>query len=682
MRVSNVSCGINRSLNFGYALSSKQEKKFKEFQEEDKRTQGYAGGVNLVKYYIPSLPSNENEDTGIGKVNSKEAQRAYEIANVYYNANAIKVMPLGQLTDKPAYNGNMQCDRYAGAYNRSAFALGEDMINLFDLASDKWGNILPKKEADNFAHKHKSFMNSIKPLLKSLVGDFIDFDTTLNWKNQQDYPVNEPLKIAFENFKNPKYKGEKLDTLRREFEEFKHQKHPVDYDEIYTRLALFPYIKDGNAEVPLFKGFDSDPAIRAKNMPEYNKRKEQYKDEIEFYKFKQFIARKTLEEGKAIVNSQGMDFTGDCIIGFSWVEQQVFPDAFLDKSIGIGWGLPALNIFDLRDKDDSPAHKMLKAKVTHYLTQYDRIRFDVGWQYMNPKLVSESQHWEEHFDFGNKITDFIEQTAREVKGDDFDQKKLMYECDANYKDFPIQDESGKQKIKKMKGLAILSTAEEKNDDKNIGWGNAAFIRENLKLGNDNVILGTNNHDTPSVLSCAKDKEISKEHSGALMRVFRLRDEDGVRDGWKLVKDDNNMSEHIKKCTRARFAETSTFKNKFIQFYDLLGREEATDYHTGGKRTDPNHKIDYKNRLERNYEENFHRALQDGVGYNAADVIKFRMEHDGGKERNPELYEKAAKYAAYLQKKGEIYTRDQADNSKLADLDIEKMSLEEIQNLQV
>ena len=45
---------------------------------------------------------------------------------------------------------------------------------------------------------------------------------------------------------------------------------------------------------------------------------------------------------------------------------------------------------------------MLKAKVTHYLTQYDRIRFDVGWQYMNPKLVSESQHWEEHFDFGNK----------------------------------------------------------------------------------------------------------------------------------------------------------------------------------------------------------------------------------------------------------------------------------------
>ena len=87
---------------------------------------------------------------------------------------------------------------------------------------------------------------------------------------------------------------------------------------------------------------------------------------------------------------------------FPGVEQQVFPDAFLDKSIGIGWGLPALNIFDLRDKDDSPAHKMLKAKVTHYLTQYDRIRFDVGWQYMNPKLVSESQHWEEHFDFGNK----------------------------------------------------------------------------------------------------------------------------------------------------------------------------------------------------------------------------------------------------------------------------------------
>ena len=57
-----------------------------------------------------------------------------------------------------------------------------------------------------------------------------------------------------------------------------------------------------------------------------------------------------------------------------------------------------------------------------------------------------------------------------------------------------------------------------------------------------------------------------------------------------------------------------------------------------------------------------------------------MEHDGTRERRPDLYEKAAKYAAYLQHKGGIYTREQADNSGRANLTIENLSLDEIQKL--
>ena len=45
-----------------------------------------------------------------------------------------------------------------------------------------------------------------------------------------------------------------------------------------------------------------------------------------------------------------------------------------------------------------------------------------------------------------------------------------------------------------------------------------------------------------------------------------------------------------------------------------------------------------------------------------------------------IYEKACKYAAYLSHKGGIYTREQANNSNRADLDIESMSLDEIQNM--
>ena len=57
-----------------------------------------------------------------------------------------------------------------------------------------------------------------------------------------------------------------------------------------------------------------------------------------------------------------------------------------------------------------------------------------------------------------------------------------------------------------------------------------------------------------------------------------------------------------------------------------------------------------------------------------------MERDGTKKRRPDLYEKAAKYAAYLQHKGGIYTREQADASPRANLNIESLTLDEIKNM--
>jgi hypothetical protein len=239
-----------------------------------------------------------------------------------------------------------------------------------------------------------------------------------------------------------------------------------------------------------------------------------------------------------------------------------------------------------------------------------------------------------YFDAGTKITDFIEQIAREIKGENFDQRKLMYECDANGEDFNLW--VNKEKIHNVKGLAILSTEEETNDDANIGWGSLPFFKYNIGLGNDDFIIGTNNHDKEGVLRCAKDKKTSSKHVGALQRVFNRRMKDGYPDGWKLFKDDGNKQEHLRKYIRGRFAEIDLAKNSFIMHTDLFGRLEKIDYHTGGYGIDAD--VDYKTRFERNYEENYHRALQDSVGYNGADVKSFRMEMDGTSAQYKDLYE--------------------------------------------
>lgn len=658
----------NFSLSFGDALSTKQEKKYVKLMDDLKNIQNHQDGIRVVKIYTPSIPSNPKEDTGIGKPSSKEAKRMYELAHVYGGATAIKFMPMGQLTDKMRYSA----DKYPGAYQRSSLSIGEDIIDLSQLASEKYGYILPSEEVEDFVQKHKTQINSKE--------NEVDFGTTLGWKNQEDYPINKPLEIAFENFKNIKRPNKNLKALRLEFENFKNQKKPIDYDDIYTRLALFPYIKDfKTAKTDFFVGFDSDEKIRKQKMPKYRALKEKYKNEIEFFKFKQFLAHKALQNSKEQVNSLGMDLEGDCPITFSWVEEQVFPDAFLKdrwgRSAEAGWGIHAINYWDLINKQNSAAHKLFRNKIVHHLINYDSIRFDVGWAYMNPSFHFGDRQMI-RLDAGTRITNYIERIAREIKGADFDQRKLMYECDADGADFNLW--SNKDKLSQVQGLAILTTEEEKNDDANIGWGSLPFFKYNVGLGNDDFIIGTNNHDKEGVLRCAKDKPVSDKHVGALLRVFNRRIQDGYQEGWKLFKDNDNQNEHIRKYTRGRFAEIDLAKHSFIMNMDLFGRIEKIDYHTSDSGYNGN--SDYKARFERNYEENFHRALQDNVGYNAADVKSFRMEMDGTNVTHRQLYEKALKYSEYLKHKGGIYTKEQADNSTRANLDIEKLSLDEIKKL--
>ena len=663
MKIGNINSKVFK-LSFKDALSTKQEKRYSQLMDKIRQIQGFDDGYRVVKVYTPAIPSNQAEDTGIGKPTSKEASRFYEIAKIYGGANAIKFMPMGQLTDKQSYEKG-----YPGAYLRSSMSIGEDIINLSDLTDEKYGFILPKDELNKFIAQHQNL---------NLPENKIDFQTTLGWKNQDQYPINGLLKIAFNNFKNNEYPNNQLMKLRVEFEAFKNQKEPIDYDDIYSRLAIFPYIKDPiSAKTDLFVGFDSNPKIRQAKMPQYMALKEKYKDEIEFFKFKQFLSHKALTDAKNNINSLGMDLFGDCAIGFSWVEEQVFPDAFLrdkwGRSAQVGWGIHAINYHDIANNKNSAAAKLFKAKLIHYLDHFDGIRFDVGWSYLNPRFYF-SEERKHTFNVGNRITDFIEQTAKEIKGENFDQRKLVYECDAAYDDFDLW--RNKSRIKHMQGMAVLSTEDEKNDAANIGWGSLPFLKENIGLNNDDFILGTNNHDKEGVLRSSEDTIKSNANVGALLRVFNKRPEDGYPDAWKLFKDDNDRKAHVAKYTRGRFAEIDSAKHSYILYTDLLGRYDKIDYHGYSPQED------YKMRLERDYEANYHKALQGNTGYNAADVKSFRMEMDGTSSQYSYLFEAAKKYSAYLKHKGGIYTRQQADNSSRANLDIEKLTLEQINNLDI
>ena len=133
-----------------------------------------------------------------------------------------------------------------------------------------------------------------------------------------------------------------------------------------------------------------------------------------------------------------------------------------------------------------------------------------------------------------------------------------------------------------------------------------------------------------------------------MRVFNTSD-------WTLFKDNNNVNENNRKFTLGKFGECFNVKNQFTFYNDVLGRRDKVDTHWKNPVQD-----EYRCRLERNYEENYHRAVQDGYGLNLMDTYRFIMERRGLDKTMPELFNKVKAYGAYLAEKGGIFTREQAD----------------------
>lgn len=628
MKINSVS-----QVSFGNALSTRQEQDQKALIKEVRHALGHDDAISVGKIYAAGNPSAEGQDTGVGKINSQETVRMCELLQVYAGANAIKSFPAGQLGSRPAYTDQ----GYYGAYQRSAMTLGEDNINVFNLTKPEYGSILPESEAKKMADRHEA----------SGVGqNKIDYANELNRQDPENYPINEPLKVAFKNFEEMEATPE-LSKLRNEFEAYKVQKEPVDIDDIQTRAALFPTLRKEN-KLDFFKGFDKDPAVRAQKMPEFEQMKKDHADEIEFFKFKQFIAEKEVAAAKKELNDKGMDLFVDMAIGFSWAEECMYPDAFLDGNNGnkasLGWGLPVLDVESLTQKDDSPAHKLLKDKTALNLMRADGIRFDVGWSYAKP--LFDKGNGMQHLDATSKIIKMFEDTATEIKGEDFDQRKLVYEFDANSTDFDLIRDN--KVLQEMKGMVVLTMVEERNDAQNIGWKNTSFLKEQVGLTDDKMLIGTNNHDRESVIECAETPQIREENVGALMRVFNTLD-------WTLFKDNNNVNENNRKFTLGKFGECFNVKNQFTFYNDVLGRRDKVDTHWKNPVQD-----EYRCRLERNYEENYHRAVQDGYGLNLMDTYRFIMERRGLDKTMPELFNKVKAYGAYLAEKGGIFTREQAD----------------------
>lgn len=489
------------------------------------------------------------------------------------------------------------------AYTATALSLGNHQINPYLLATDEFEHIMTIPEVDQIVSAN----------------DRINKDSFVNYSNvmDNDGAQNKALKKAYDRFVS-------LDDNSKLKQKYK------------------AYIKENSEWL---------------NFPRTGE------PDLEFFKFKQFLADEHLKIGKKKLNDMGVKLCGDCLIGFSSDEVKAFPQAFKkDSFIGLPeWRLPALDYDSIKDPD-SAAAKLLKMKVQLFAKRYDAVRFDVGWAYVCPVVTPNNERNilpENKKDMGASLIEFIENAVKEVKGQDYDLNNLMYEFEADPSTFSMWKPNSNELRDGVRGKVKILGSTYMNQDSYEGWGyNEAYLKRGFSP--DEFILGPGNHDPQPLRQIAlnmPDKNILPDgtvieqyHKApaikALANIFHVS-EDAL---WNPVT-----------FAKYKWADPMSAKNRQMFYIDVFGREDRFDKQGFNTTVVPEENYAYK--ISKNYKHDYHKAVEEGFGFNIMDALEKVFSSKGYDKVHSDLYQKILKFRDILLEP-QITSFDDVDNTSI------------------
>jgi len=532
--------------SFGRALSEKELKHFREVYAQSQKALNKSLGIEKdAKVFIMpdfSMPDIDHENTGMGRLFSDGTPKFAKLVKDYFQADAIQVLPQNK-------NFGIKTNHFS-PYSCEASALGEHTINLKALTTKEFGEILTKQEFNNFANKNQR-------------KDFVNVENEIGIRKNIN-PRLELLKTAFERFK--KNDTLELNKLHQEFNTYKND--PAEAQRM-ERISLYDILQPHHHDL-FAETFDKP--LREEII---KKAKEEHSDEIEFFKFWQFLADNHHQKGRDLLKKQGIELIGDCPASFSKADKWSCPEGLTGHD---EWGFPKIDPDRLYKQDGSldVGGEKLKEKLVFFLTRYDGIRFDVGRKY--------AEHGSDN------ILKFIEKTAKEIKGPEFDLSKLSYE-----------EGHGHYFQNRTKIYQDFSLNSSQNELAQVGLGN----HDNFQRG------------------CA------------------------ITEAKKISPNDSQ------EIVKSKFGKLLTYPKKFIFFNDFLGKEKVFNY----ENTDnPN---SFRHKLSPKYEEEYHKALQNGDGFNLMESLAIAMKHQGLEKTDKTLYEEVLKQSKILRESGAV-TQAEAD----------------------
>ncbi len=623
MKISNT--GSN-SVSFSSALTSSAALELEKLGREGQDALGFQDDYTIFDIPSFSFYSDKNCDTGRGKLNSDEGLKIISTLKPYVGFDAVKDYPIGR---NIRHTNHFNCP-----YDRSSITIGEDNINFSKLTTYEYGCLLDRSDVSELVQNNLATRRKVNK---------INYENELG--TSIDYPILKPLKKAYKNFQ--KYHKDKSDFLRREFEDFKTDPITRNFD----RIALYPFVagKDPN----LFLNFNNSKQ-KQKRFEQYKK---EYKDEIEFFKFRQFLAYKNLKEAKENLNSLGVEVINDVAIGFSPEEYWAFKDAF-DSNHTIGYNFLFPRYARAKDKN-SAIYDLIKNKMELNLRLADGLRMDVGVSYFqHPKYKKDPKTGESDFEHPKKynngeiILELIENTAKEIKGEDFDLRKIVYEADGEGESlFDFSNDGVKLKKEFKKRNLMFTTIWEHLPKNDFGWGSVDYFTNVVGIDPDYSTIGTVNHDWYTT------RQVAESYN----ETYAQCKEDAKKVLAKNLDIDEKDLDNPKNFVKAKFEELYSAKRRFFYFIDVLGRKEYINDQTKKGKAAASR---FRDRLDENFESDFHKELQKGNAFNRPETIATRMKKTGADITNPALYEKLNYLGQYLRKKGAL-TQEQADKEARA-----------------
>lgn len=479
------------------------------------------------------------------------------------------------------------CNGLYCAYAGSALSLGNHQINPELLTTKEYHHLLKDKEFEQIVKANTA----------------PDKDSIVNYKNVMDNNgvQNQILAIAHDRFKNLP-------------------------DNIPLKQRYTQFVSENSDWLDIPRKYEPD---------------------LDFFRFKQFLADEHLKIGKKQLNDMGVKLCGDCLIGFSRDEVNAFPNAFKkDHFIGDpGWHLPALDYDSITDPN-SDAAKLLKRKVQLFAKRYDAIRFDVGWAYIAPvitpagekKILNENKKY-----LGDTLLKFIENAVKEVKGDDFDLHNLMYELDADPEVFSLFKTNSSEQIDATKGRVKIMGNTYMHFDDNLGWGtNSAYL--NRGWSPDEYTLGIGNHDPQPLKQIAKDipEEICYPDGKTIKAAHK---QSAVRALAKIFHKTEDKFQDPVEFAKSKWAIPMHSKNMYMFYMDVFGREERFDMQGFNTTVHPEKNYAYK--IPYNYQKAYQDGLKEGFGFNIMDSFERLFKVLGLTQTHSDLYSQIIKFRDIL-----------------------------------